>query len=434
MEKKNCDLLFEYLRSILYDPEIKPLDLDSLDEPYRRLGLGMQFLAKSVCEMMEYSEALSKGKLSVSVPPRDNFLCKNLKNIHANLNHLTWQAKQAAKGDYSQSVSYLGEFSEAFNSMTKQLRERELSLKQEAALEKEHADILENYNHLLTELISRSDEEILVTDMEEQTVLYSNENPAIHISIPDIYDLFLKQLEKESIHRHTQQDTYEWTWEAEDSRHHFYKITTGFIEWQGRKAYLHLIREVTEEKTLQARLEAKAYLDPLTGIGNRHFFQTKLDEFLANGQRIVLCYCDLDHLKYVNDTYGHSEGDWYIQNFADTVLKNIRCRDIFARIGGDEFCIILKKCPRDEAEEKLKSILDLFGSDTSKPYPKGFSYGITEIPKDHAPLTAEAVLHQADMNMYHQKQKHKNQYRLVLNSAADFSDCYLQYCPPAERI
>lgn len=57
----------------------------------------MQFLAKSVCEMMEYSEALSKGKLSVSVPPRDNFLCKNLKNIHANLNHLTWQAKQAPK-------------------------------------------------------------------------------------------------------------------------------------------------------------------------------------------------------------------------------------------------------------------------------------------------------------------------------------------------
>lgn len=97
MEKKNCDLLFEYLRSILYDPEIKPLDLDSLDEPYHKLGLGMQFLAKSICEMMEYSEVFPKEKLSVSVPPRDNFLCKNLKNIHANLNHLTWQAKQAAK-------------------------------------------------------------------------------------------------------------------------------------------------------------------------------------------------------------------------------------------------------------------------------------------------------------------------------------------------
>ena len=71
--------------------------------------------------MKEYSAAISVGNLSVEAPPRENFLCKNLKNIHANLNHLSWQAKQVAKGDYSQSVSYLGEFSEAFNTLTKQL-------------------------------------------------------------------------------------------------------------------------------------------------------------------------------------------------------------------------------------------------------------------------------------------------------------------------
>ncbi len=61
---------------------------------------------------------------------------RKFKNIHANLNHLTWQAKQVAKGDYSQTVSYLGEFSEAFNTMTQQLKERELKLKQEAEREK----------------------------------------------------------------------------------------------------------------------------------------------------------------------------------------------------------------------------------------------------------------------------------------------------------
>lgn len=80
--------------------------------------------------MKTYSEALSRGNLSVKTPPRDNFLCENLKNIHANLNHLTWQAKQVAKGDYSQSVSYLGEFSEAFNTMTRQLQEREESFRE----------------------------------------------------------------------------------------------------------------------------------------------------------------------------------------------------------------------------------------------------------------------------------------------------------------
>ena len=132
MEDKNSELLFEYLRSILYDKKIQPLDVEQLDEPFRKLGRGLQYFAKTFTETKQYAAALSRGNLSVQPPPRENFLCENLKNIHANLNHLTWQAKQVAKGDYSQTVSYLGEFSEPFNTMTQQLKERELKLKQEA--------------------------------------------------------------------------------------------------------------------------------------------------------------------------------------------------------------------------------------------------------------------------------------------------------------
>ncbi|MEI3281160.1 MAG: diguanylate cyclase [Eubacterium ramulus] len=189
-EDKNCDLLFEYLRSILYDSQIQMLDVVKLDEPYQKLGLGLQFLERAVREMKTYSEALSRGNLSVKTPPRDNFLCENLKNIHANLNHLTWQAKQVAKGDYSQSVSYLGEFSEAFNTMTRQLQEREESFRE--------------------------------------------------------------------------------------------------------------------------RLLTEAYLDPLTGIGNRYFLTEQMTELLKNNKPLIFCYCDLDHLKYINDHFGHVEGDRYI--------------------------------------------------------------------------------------------------------------------------
>ena len=123
MEEKNCEILFEYLRDIIYDSENAKLDLEQLDPPFWKLGKGLQYLDKAVKEMKRYSAEISKGNLSIEAPGRDNFLCENLKNIHANLNHLTWQAKQVAKGDYSQSVSYLGEFSEAFNTMTKQLKE-----------------------------------------------------------------------------------------------------------------------------------------------------------------------------------------------------------------------------------------------------------------------------------------------------------------------
>lgn len=74
-ESKNCELLFEYLRSILYDAKIETLNIFDLDEPYRKLGQGLQFLENAIGEMKSYSEALSHGNLSVDTPPRDNFLC-----------------------------------------------------------------------------------------------------------------------------------------------------------------------------------------------------------------------------------------------------------------------------------------------------------------------------------------------------------------------
>ena len=209
MEDKNCELLFEYLRSILYDSTVKPLDLGALDEPYKKLGMGLEFLDHAVQEMKDYSEALSRGKLSAKVPDRDNFLCENLKNMHSNLNHLTWQAKQVAKGDYSQTVSFLGEFSEAFNTMTRELKEREESLKREAEREKTHANMMESYNQLLMELIARSDEEVMVISMIGQKVLYSNENMSIQISPEEIYQFCLQQQEKQDGSMFAKSDTYE---------------------------------------------------------------------------------------------------------------------------------------------------------------------------------------------------------------------------------
>lgn len=110
MKDRNCELLFEYLRSILYDSEVKPLEIDSLDEPFRKLGMGLQYLETAVKEMKQCSAALSKGDLSSFKPARENFLCENLKNIHANLNHLIWQAKQVAKGIIPRQFLIWGNF------------------------------------------------------------------------------------------------------------------------------------------------------------------------------------------------------------------------------------------------------------------------------------------------------------------------------------
>lgn len=65
MEEKNCEILFEYLRDIIYDSENAKLDLEQLDEPFLKLGMGLQYLDKAVKEMKHYSAEISKGNLSI---------------------------------------------------------------------------------------------------------------------------------------------------------------------------------------------------------------------------------------------------------------------------------------------------------------------------------------------------------------------------------
>ena len=99
MADQNCDILFSYLRSILYDDRVQRPDLNSLDPSFAKLGQGMMYLEEAVSEMKKNTASLSKGELSEFHPSRENPLCGNLKNIHANLEHLTWQAVQVAHGD-----------------------------------------------------------------------------------------------------------------------------------------------------------------------------------------------------------------------------------------------------------------------------------------------------------------------------------------------
>lgn len=418
MEDKNCERLFEYLRDILYSPDACPLDVETLDPPYQKLGKGLRFLDKSVKEMKEYSAELSKGNLSVALPGRDNFLCQNLKNMHTNLKHMTWQAKQVARGDYSQSVSYLGEFSDAFNKMTSQLREREMHLKEEAQKEKAHASMMKGYSLLLMELICRSEGQILVVGVENGQVLYcntkdANEDPKTN----EIFKLCLEMTKTAGALEQIQEEA-EKVWEAEDSLHRIFKVTTGLMHWQGELAYVHIIREATEERTREKKLEVEAYHDPLTGIHNRTYFEEQMEKLLERKEQMVFCYCDLDHLKYVNDRYGHLEGDRYICRFVETVKSCICENDLFARVGGDEFCIILRKCPKEMAERKMRRIQREFEEILEIPYPQSFSCGLVEISGKNRSQTLDEIIQDADRAMYDQKRNHKEEYEKQLNYSA----------------
>jgi diguanylate cyclase (GGDEF)-like protein/PAS domain S-box-containing protein len=104
-------------------------------------------------------------------------------------------------------------------------------------------------------------------------------------------------------------------------------------------------RDVTEEKTAEARIRWTASHDPLTGLANRSLFHEKLDQAIctagARGHAVGLLVLDMDHFKQINDTLGHDAGDMLLKMFAHRLRGVVRVHDTVARFGGDEFAVVM---------------------------------------------------------------------------------------------
>ena len=402
--------LLEYLRKIMFNPNNIPLkepDLNASDPTLYQLGEGLIYLAKSIECFKEYATELSTGNLSVEFPPKENFFCAPLKNLHANLNHLTWQAQQIANGDYSQQIDYLGDFSMAFNQMITQLKEREELLRQYAHEKEVQAEHLLGYNELRINLMNGRKEWIFVFNPDSGELLYCNKIPYM-LGKNDYTDLtstpkiqyFLKLVEK--------MDKSIDSKEIYDSNNNLsYFINSFQLEWRGTPGLAYIIEDITKEREDEKRLSDLAYKDTFTGIFNRRYLMENIDHLLKIGATFSFCYVDINHLKMVNDTFGHPEGDRYIMSIVNLIQDGIRETDIFARIGGDEFVILLLKCPKQQAEKKMERLYKTATklSHTALPYEVSFSYGITEVPSDCDKLTAESIIHAADAAMYQFKAK-----------------------------
>ena len=125
------------------------------------------------------------------------------------------------------------------------------------------------------------------------------------------------------------------------------------------------IRDITETRRLQARLEEQASTDPLTGAMNRTRIEERARFELMRsdryGNKLSLLMIDLDHFKRVNDTYGHNAGDMVLRGFCDIARGLLRSIDILGRWGGEEFVALLPETSLGGAEivaERLRSILE----------------------------------------------------------------------------
>ena len=414
MNDKNCELLLEYLNNILCGSSTELFDMNQLDEPYHELGHDLQHLQENVNELISYSEELSKGNLATDFPQDDNLLCRNLKHLHENLNHLTWQAQQIAHGDYSQHISHLGDFSKAFNEMVEQLEQREKRLKEKAKKIQYHAEILESYNELLVEMLSKRNEWLLVVDQNSKEILYCNKKKhggTVDNSFCEVCEHRLSfQSELLNWEESEQYSVREISSGTGDDKDSFYRITSFPIEWKEHHSLVHIIVDITDEKQTARSLTSKAYHDPGTGVKNRLFFKEYMESVLNEHREATLCYLDLDGLKYVNDKFGHLEGDIYIQNFVELIRSSFRNGDTFARIGGDEFCLVLTGCIGELMERKMEEILKRFQTERYSDYQCSFSYGVVQITGKEKDASLDTILHEADEIMYECKRRNKEKY------------------------
>jgi len=159
-----------------------------------------------------------------------------------------------------------------------------------------------------------------------------------------------------------------------------------------------------------------AHFDTLTGISNRYLFNEKLDQTIVRSNRqhtqFALFFIDLDDFKRINDTYGHKAGDHVLVSLVNSINKVIRQQDTFARIGGDEFALIVEDMGNRVTIEKLAEKII---HEISKPiyFEKrvifiSCSIGICRYPQDTT--CKEELIHFADLAMYEVKSTGKSHF------------------------
>lgn len=203
------------------------------------------------------------------------------------------------------------------------------------------------------------------------------------------------------------------------------------IQWSARWHPEHgvriaVAREVTELRRAEQELEHLAGHDPLTDLPNRHRLQRELQFAIAHaahtGDGLAVLYLDLDGFKQVNDRGGHDAGDRLLREVAQRLLQGLRQGDFVARVGGDEFVVLLPGCRDAEA---ARAVADGLRACLSPPYmlPDGLfrldaSVGIACFPADGS--DPDALLAHADRAMYAAKrQRPRGDADLTRDIAAD---------------
>lgn len=200
------------------------------------------------------------------------------------------------------------------------------------------------------------------------------------------------------------------------SIHHLKAVSHTTFDKQGKPLRMIGVNyDLTEQKHIQSELNNLAFYDRLTNLPNRRLLDDRLDQSIARAQRdhhkIALLFIDLDKFKPVNDTHGHEVGDMLLKKVAERIQKCLRASDTVARIGGDEFVVLLQiadtVAEAVKVAEKIRAYLEQpFAMDEGQVLDISSSIGAVIYP-DHAD-NARELLRFGDEAMYKAKKQGRN--------------------------
>lgn len=194
----------------------------------------------------------------------------------------------------------------------------------------------------------------------------------------------------------------------------WFRLSVTYIDRAGEAAGAVVSHtDITRQKMAENESKKLAVIDPLTGILNRKAGLESLRGWIKisgrQKRKLTVCYIDLDNLKYVNDNFGHREGDKILRKVVKLIRKVLRESDEMCRLGGDEILLMLPNTTLQEGASVIGRITDSMSGYNEKrrvPWKLGISYGLAGYPAGGR-CSAEALIDKADRNMYRMKTNKK---------------------------
>ena len=354
MSNRNCDLLFEYLKSILYDTHIKKINLQELDDEYRRLGEGLQVLQKNVEEMKAYSSELSRGNLDVPLPPKENTLCYNLKNLHANFNHLVWKMKQIASGECSSCITYMGELSEAFNHMLFEL-----------GREQEREEQQKQYYEMLKTLNESTDDVLFLWNIKNGEISLANHTTGEFSFIQNGVSVYSVQSFLSVVSENDQGYVKHVISDIRSGERDKFDFDCRAIDQKGERYWINCRGSVQLDKAGNPDIALGRFsntvladkIDLLTGLMNYSKLLENMTKRLFKGRRGHLMIIGIDNFKDINQRMGRAYGNRLLKYMGEILEKacNKSLIQVY-RLDGDQFGIDLGGFNARETEKYFQNI------------------------------------------------------------------------------